>query len=118
MQKLIRYSIVLSILFSVSLCYAQADKVDLEPLKISITNGTVTVDTSAIPIPATALSGRKSLIVVNISANNVFLGSSTVTTENGYQLYSEQAVSFDISDDIILYAIAGSSSEIRYIEAR
>ena len=112
-----KYLIILSI-FLTSLCYAQADKVDLEPLKISITNGTVTVDTSATPIPTTALSGRKSLIVVNISANNVFLGSPTVTTANGYQLYSQQAISIDISDDIILYGIASSSSEIRYMEAR
>ena len=118
MKRLIRYSVILLVLFTVSFAYAQADKVDLEPLKISITNGTVTAGVVAVPVPTTALSGRKSIIIVNISVNNVFLGSSTVTTANGYQLYSQQAISIDISDDIILYAIAGGNSEIRYMEAR
>ena len=94
------------------------DKVDVIALRNGINSGTITVSTNATAIPTTALAGRRCIIIVNISANNVFIGSSSVTTANGYQLYVQQAISIDAGEQIVIYGIAGSSSEVRYLEIR
>jgi hypothetical protein len=98
--------------------YAQ-QRVDVEPLRNGISNGTITVTTSQTAIPTTALSGRKAIVIVNISSGNIFVGDSSVTTSNGYQLYTQQSISLDVSDDIIIYGIVSTGTgEVRYFEVR
>ena len=94
------------------------DKVDVVALKNGINSGTITVGVTATAIPTTALAGRRSIIIVNISANTIYLGNSGVTTATGYALYTTQAVSMDIGSEVTIYGIAGGASEIRYLEAR
>ena len=113
-----KFSIILLLIFLLCPPVFGQDKVDVIALRNGISQGTITVGTSATAIPTTALSGRRCIIIVNISANNVFIGTSSVTTANGYQLYSQQALSLDISDAIVVYGISTVNSEVRYLEAR
>ena len=76
----------------------------------------VTILTSATAIPTTALTYRKTLMILNISTNVVYIGDSGVTTSNGFPLYPRAQISISIEDDIILYGISTGSSEIRILE--
>ena len=113
-----KFSILLILGFLlVSPLFAQ-NKVDIVALRSGITQGTVTVTTSATAIPTTALSGRRCILIVNISSNNVFIGTSSVTTATGYQLYAQQAISIDVADNVTVYAISTTNSEVRYLQIR
>ena len=95
------------------------DKVDVIALRNGISQGTITVTTSATAIPSSNLSGRRTIIIVNISTSNVFLGDSSVTTANGYQLYSQQSISADLADNVTVYGIVSAgTAEVRTLEAR
>lgn len=77
----------------------------------------VTVITSATKLPSTALENRRSLIVYNNSSNTVYIGGSDVTTGNGMPIASESySPPIDASDQMTIYAIAGSNSEVRVLE--
>ena len=114
-----RFSIALLLVFLLITPLFAQDKVDIVALRNGITQGTVTVGTSATAIPSSNLSGRRVIIIVNISTSNIFIGNNVVTTSNGYQLYSQQSVSMDISDAVTVYGIVSSgTAEVRYLEAR
>jgi hypothetical protein len=114
-----KIKLILLFLFFLSTPLFAQDKVDLVALRNGINSGTVTVTTSATAIPTTALAGRRVIIIVNISSGNIFLGNSSVTTANGYQLYTQQAISMDVSDAVTVYGIvAAGTGEVRYLEAR
>ena len=113
-----KFSLIFIILFLLSTPLFAEDKVDVMALRNGINQGTVTVGVGATAIPTTALSGRRSIIIVNISVNTIYLGKSNVTTANGYAVYSEQAISIDAGEQITIYGIAGGASEVRFLEIR
>lgn len=93
--------------------------VDLLGLNRSITAGEITCAATATAVPATALAGRRSIVVVNISGANVFLGPSTVATTTGFQLADGTSLSLDITDNVVLYCISAAGGKaVRYLEAR
>lgn len=93
--------------------------VDLLGLNRSITAGEITCAVTATAVPTTALAGRRSIVVVNISGANVFLGPSTVATTTGFQLADGASLSLDITDNIALYCISAVGGKaVRYLEAR
>ncbi len=85
-------------------------------IRNTIRQNTVSITTAATAIPATPLSKRKVLIIVNISANIIYLGDSSVTTSDGFQLRQQQSIQINIDDSVVIYGIAGSASEIRILE--
>lgn len=94
-------------------------RVDLEGLKGGITAGTVTCAVTATAVPTTALSGRRSIAIINISDADIFVGPSTVTTANGYQLGTDVAISLDVTNQVTVYCLsAAGGKEARYLEAR
>lgn len=88
--------------------------------RLKMTN--MTVGDSAIAIPAVALSQRNSIIVENRdSVESVFIGEADVTASGafeGWQLSPTSFYSTDITDAIVLYAIApaGKSVVIKIME--
>lgn len=77
-----------------------------------------TVTTSPTLLPATALAYRKALIVYNNSSNTIYIGGADVTTSNGYPIEANSpSPSIDAGPNLKLYAVAGSSSEVRVLEA-
>lgn len=94
-----------------------AQKVDIESLRTGVITSTVPVSTSAIALPATALRGRKVIVITNTSSTTIYIGDSSVTTANGLPLIENQSFAADITDAIVLYGIAGSgSNDVRVLE--
>ena len=82
-----------------------------------IVPNTTSVTTTATPIPATATSGRRSILLHNAGSTIVYLGDSTVTTSNGIPLNPAEKISFDLDANVILYGRTGSnSSDVRSLE--
>lgn len=75
------------------------------------------VGVAATPIPAVALNGRKKILVVNVGANPVFLGSATVTVANGIPLAPNGIYTDTQTENVILYGIVGAGAEnVRVLE--
>lgn len=70
------------------------------------------VGVTAVPVPATILSGRASLLVQNVGTTTIYLGSSTVTADTsatgGVQLTPGQSMPIDLAA-VALYAISGAA---------
>ena len=111
--------------FFLSICvnaYAQQD-VALVPLNFGIKQSITSITTTATAIPATALSGRKSLIIKNLGTATLYIGSSTVTADTaatgGFTLAQNDFFQADIGADTVLYGIVASGSQnVAIIEAR
>lgn len=92
------------------------------PFKIT----TTTVTNSAIAIPLTPLTDRKSISIINLSATDtIFIGSSNLVTANrvagttaGWELAADETINFDFKDTIIIYGIteSGKSALIKILE--
>lgn len=100
-----------------------AQKVDLIPLDFGIKQSIVSVGNTATPIPTTAYSGRKSIIIKNLDASVVvYIGSSTVTadeaTTGGYPLAENDTLKIDLGQTTVIYGITTSSAKVSIIEAR
>lgn len=78
----------------------------------------ITVGTTAVALPASPLSGRRTLLVQSDVSNNtyVYVGGSGVTTSTGIMLTSGQTIALDVAGAAV-YAIAGAASQtVRIIE--
>lgn len=78
----------------------------------------VTVGTSAVALPASPLSGRRTLLVQSDISNSayIYVGGSGVTSSTGIILTSGQTVALDVAGAAV-YAIAGAASQtVRIIE--
>lgn len=93
-------------------------KVDVISLNNGVTSTSITIGATATKLPTTNLSGRRVIIIVNISSNTVYIGNENVTTANGFALFSNQAISADIGDTVNIYGISTVASEVRILEAR
>lgn len=82
-----------------------------DAIKGRILQQQVTITTSATAIPATALVGRTSILIKNTGANTIYLGSSTVTTANGYPLAANESISLELEDVVIMYGIVAANTE-------
>lgn len=77
----------------------------------------VTVGTSAVALPTTALTGRKKLYVQNRGAQSIFLGDSGVTTSSGIEVSKFSTWSDDVGAGVSMYAISGSAGmDVRVLE--
>lgn len=103
------------------IAYAAID-VRLVPLKYSIKSNTTTVAGGATAIPATALVGRESIAIYNVTnaTETVWIGADDVTSANGFPLTSSApAITIDVDDSVVVYAISdGTSCDVRTLEAK
>lgn len=83
----------------------------------------VSVGTSAVPLPASALSNRRTIIVQADSANtaSIYIGGSAVTADaastGGLVLDKGESLALDAASGDIVYAIGGASSQkVRCLE--
>ena len=115
--------VIIGLLLLAMPSYAALD-VRVESLQISHKTTVVTVADTATAIPATALSGRKVVMVQNIGTVTVYLGNSAVTADEaatgGYQLINEGDTWVgDFTDDVVVYGIVASgTSSVVVWEAR
>lgn len=87
-------------------------------VSIGLLSTAVTVDTSAVPLPANPLEYRRALVVHNNGSNTIFLGDSTVTTSTGLPLAANEKIAFDVQNNpnVVVYAIAGGNTDVRVME--
>jgi len=116
-----RISLLILIIFLTCQCYAQNPDWVLEN---GIDQNTISVTTTATALPTTALVGRKSMIVKNVSsATTVYLGDSDVTADTtatgGLQLKYGETFQIDLDEYTTLYGIvASSTASVNVFEAR
>lgn len=85
-----------------------------DKIETSILQQVISVGTSATSIPGTALTGRKGIMVQNITNGLIYLGSGTVTTAGatrGLILGRGGTFQADLSDDIDLNGITATSAK-------
>lgn len=85
-------------------------------LRTSIKNTTLSIGTTAVPIPAIALSNRNSINVYNKGTSILYVGPSNVTADDnastgGWEVEANSYFSLDITDGIVLYGIRATLSE-------
>jgi hypothetical protein len=75
------------------------------------------VANTATALPASALTGRKRIMVQNKDTNSIFIGASDVTTANGLEVAKGATLSLEIGAGVTLYAIsAAGSAPVRVLE--
>lgn len=85
--------------------------------------GSITIATSATPIRigVSDLEGRHTLLISNVSANDIYVGfDNTVTTSNGIPIFSgdDRVFSLDRENGVTIFGISSASSEIRIMEVK
>jgi hypothetical protein len=78
----------------------------------------VTVGTSAVALPSSALTSRKALAIYNNGQVPIYLGGSGVTTAAGIPIQpGDGPVPFDLAAGAVLYAIAATTGQdVRVVE--
>lgn len=77
----------------------------------------VSVGTSATALPATALSGRRLVVVRNAGSVTVYLGASDVTTTAGWPLEPGWSLQLALGAELAIYGIVASGSgAVRVLE--
>ena len=88
-------------------------------LREGLTAGNITAGTSALPIPATPLTDRKTIMVRNDSGQIAYLGASNVTSggSNGMVFKNGETMCLDLDARTILYVVLSSGAgAIYYME--
>ena len=78
---------------------------------MSLNGSVVTVGTSATAL-ATGKTGASWVYLhAPIGGNTIFIGPSTVTAANGFELHKGEAVSFWLAETDVLYGIVASATQ-------
>jgi len=87
-------------------------------VSIGLRSSAITVTTAATALPINPLEYRRALVVHNNSASTIFLGGSSVTVADGLPLLTGEKIAFDIQNNpnVVVYAVAGSSVNVRIME--
>lgn len=79
-------------------------------------NATTTVDTTAggVALPASALAGRRTITIQNLStSHSIYLGFGTVTAANGLEVPKKSTFGpIEMGDDLALKAIAAAGGSV------
>ena len=90
-----------------------------ELLGVRLLGKKTSVGTTATKIPATALTGRQSIDILNDGSNIIFIGDSTVTTANGYPLAAGESKVFDAADGCVIYGrVVTGTEDARSLEGK
>lgn len=88
-------------------------------LTTQIANSAVTVTAVATLLPASALSGRKEIIIFHNGSGTIFIGDVSVTSTNGFPLPANTSISFKVDGTVSIYGIkASGSSDVRILELK
>ncbi len=79
----------------------------------------VTVGTSAVALPTTAMSARRALSIRNNSSTNIlYIGfDSIVTTATGFPVRAGESIPFDFTASLMVWGIASAAgTDVRILE--
>ncbi len=86
---------------------------------IAIENQAVSVDNTAqVALPTTALAGRRTIMVQNLSNKAIYVGKTGVSSANGFRIAAGATGSFDLGQNVAMYAIGDTASaqDVRVFE--
>jgi hypothetical protein len=104
---------------------ASGSALNVQPTSLSATilATVVTVGTSAVTLPASALSGRRSVTIQSDPTNTayIYIGSSAVTADaastGGFMLAPGQSLPIDLAAGLVVYGRSTSASQaVRVLE--
>lgn len=78
---------------------------------IGVSTQSLTVNTTESAFPV-ALSGRRRMMIQNTSSNPVYVGPSGLDTTIGLKIEKGATLSLEIGENVALYAIAGSNTNV------
>ena len=113
-------SIIIFILLTTSVCAVEVVRV--LPMTYGIKSTFVSVSGNAVALPTTAMKGRETIAISNMSSSVVtlYIGGSDVTTANGFPLNAQNpAIVIDVDDSVVIYGITeGGTANVRVLEAK
>lgn len=85
---------------------------------IEMLNAATTVGTTAVNLVASALAGRKEIMIQNRGNKDIFIGSSNaVTTANGFRIAGGATFGVSVGPNIAVWAISGTAGQdVRLLE--
>lgn len=96
---------------------AAQDSVDAKMSASTILASANSIGTSAEALIASALSGRRRMLIQNLGANPVYLGDSAVTASTGIRVSAGANVELELGAAAALYAVCSSgSADVRILE--
>jgi len=90
----------------------------LHAANVALSSRATSIGTSAVAIPATALTKRKSITVYNNDSGlTLYLGASAVTTSTGLPVLPGAYVTLELGPTLTIYGIVASGSvDVRSLE--
>ena len=96
---------------------AAQDSIDAKMSASTILASANSIGTSAEAVVASALSGRRRLLIQNLGASAVFLGDSAVTTSTGIRVSAGSNVELELGSSAALYAVCqAGTADVRILE--
>lgn len=80
------------------------------------TNKTISTSQTQAKVSTNNLSGRKTLIIYNTGANEVYFGPSGVTISTGIKIFPNQMMSLNAGESINIFLITASSTSTVVIQ--
>jgi hypothetical protein len=89
-----------------------------EELDEQVKTAAVSVGTSAVALPTTALANRQGFMLQNLGPSDLYIGASTVTTATGVKVPSGSTFSEPaLGPHVTIYGIvASSTADVRVME--
>jgi hypothetical protein len=87
-------------------------------IHVGLRQQAVAVSTSAVALPAVPYPYRRALVIHNAGPGTLYIGSSNVSTANGFPLALNEKIAVDIQghDGVTIYGVSDSSVDARIIE--
>mgnify|MGYP000939420008 CR=1 FL=1 len=82
----------------------------------TVLSSAVSVGTSATALPASALSGRRALLISNFGSATIYLGAAGVTTAAGFPLLAGQSLALEVGTLAIYGIVASGTVAARVME--
>lgn len=84
---------------------------------ISVKPNAVSVSTSAVALPTTALEGRRQVVIQNVGSKVAYIGDSSVSSSNGISIGGGGFWTFEAGQNVTLYGITASgTTDLRVLE--
>ena len=84
---------------------------------IGVAATAVTVSTSAATLIASALGGRRRIMIQNLGTVPVYVGQTGVTTASGFKINASGTLALELGPDVGIFAISGTAGQnVRVLE--
>lgn len=85
-------------------------------VQLQIKTQRIPVGGTAIPLPATPLTDRQFVRIMNVGNSAMYIGGSDVTTNNGWTILPFAVETIAIEDTANVYGISGGSVDVIVME--